>query len=85
MSFMSCNAAAVRSIENDDTLPAPPNKDLQVCSCCCRVIDDVLWESWPTLGLMEDGDGGFLDLRNCACGTTLSRVAKREIRGFEVA
>lgn len=68
-----------------DTLPAPVNHDVQVCSCCCRVIDDATWESFSSLGLQDDGDGGWLDLRNCTCGTTLSRPATREIRGWEVA
>ncbi len=76
------NGAAEHEFTTAPTIPAPPNK---VCSCCHQEISDAKWESWPTLGLMEDGDGGFLDLRNCSCGTTLAREATREIRGWEVA
>jgi hypothetical protein len=83
------NAAAEHDLGNADTLPAPVNRDLQVCYCCCVTIDDVTWASLrhPRRGaLQDDGDGGFLELKNCGvCGTTLSRPATREIRGHEVA
>lgn len=63
----------------------------QVCSFCNKTISEEEWLSLPHPpkgALAEDGDGGFLELRNHPCapgGATISRPATREVRGFEVA
>lgn len=46
---------------------------------CQREIDADAWEALESLGAMvippyEDDPGEVLDLRNCACGTTLSEL-----------
>jgi hypothetical protein len=63
------------------TLPPP----LHICSCCCRVIDHQTWAKLPYVGLQDDGDGGWLELRNDVCGSTIARPATKPVRGFEVA
>lgn len=51
--------------------PAP---SVKVCRCCSRVFTREAWEllEAPVGGLyMTDGET-VLELRNCACGTTLA-------------
>lgn len=33
---------------------------------------EVMWSALPFVGIQPDGDG-FLELRNCMCGSTLAR------------
>lgn len=80
MSGMNSTSPAALS-----TLPAPPPEPIKVCSCCHRVIDDETWESLPYVGMQDDGEGGWLELRNHTCGSTLALETTREPRGWEVA
>lgn len=41
------------------------------CSRCRTMISAADWSLLRLVGYQEDGDGGFLELRNCTCGTTL--------------
>lgn len=54
------------------TVPAPP-PPLVACGCG-RNYDAQSWPSLPLNGYMADGDGGFLELRTCACGSTRAIV-----------
>ena len=43
---------------------------MRKCTCCGA---SVIWEALASIGLMDFGPGEpQLDLRNCACGSTLS-------------
>ncbi len=48
---------------------------VRVCACGRR-YDSSRWELLPRVvknrGIMDDGDGGYLELRNCPCGSTLA-------------
>lgn len=57
--------------------PAPSGAPIvapitKVCSFCWTEITDPEWRELPRVGLMDDGDGGWLELRNHLCGTTLA-------------
>jgi len=41
----------------------------KTCTCCGKVV---AWESLPIVGYQDNGLGGTLELRNHACGSTLS-------------
>lgn len=60
--------------QNASTLPAPAGvvPVTKVCTCCWRHISPEQWRELPYVGLMEDGNGGYLELRNHECGSTLS-------------
>lgn len=49
---------------------------------CGRVHDAAGWAALDLAGsgLMDDGEGGFLELRNCACGSTLAIEAPKGAR-----
>lgn len=40
----------------------------KLCTCCARVISRAQWQSLPYVGVCM----GELELRNCACGSTLA-------------
>ena len=42
------------------------------CSRCGTVIGGVEWSQLHLVGYQDDGDGGWLELRNCTCTSTLS-------------
>ena len=48
----------------------------RACRCGRRYETQREWDALPPVrkngGIMEDGEGGFLQLRNCACGSTLA-------------
>ena len=44
------------------------------CACCRASHDEEEWRALNRVGLQDDGDGGWLELRDCACGSTLSRA-----------
>jgi hypothetical protein len=47
-----------------------------VTTCSCgRKYSAADLRKLPLLGLMPDGDGGVLELRDCQCGSTLSLPA----------
>lgn len=61
------------ALTNASTIPAPIACPVtKVCTCCHRHISPEQWRELPYVGLMEDGDSGYLELRNCGCGSTLS-------------
>ena len=41
------------------------------CKCCSRSFDNVAWLALPLLDLRDEGDGLWLEMRNCPCGATL--------------
>lgn len=51
-----------------DTLPAPP--PVKTCKCG-RAYDADEWRRLAYVGPQDDGAGGVLELRNCACRSTL--------------
>ena len=45
------------------------------CNCCGRYTE---WTRMTLIGYQDDGDGAWLELRNCVCHATLARaVAER--------
>jgi len=44
---------------------------LSVCSCGIAWSASA-WAKLKNLGVMSDGGDGWLELRNCTCGSTLS-------------
>lgn len=50
--------------------------------CCPSAVheamkrDDLAWARLEYVGLQDDGDGGWLELRNCPCGGTLGRAVE---------
>jgi hypothetical protein len=46
-------------------------KKIKSCRCGCSYTESE-WATLKSIGLMSDGDGGQLSLRNCACGSTLA-------------
>ena len=52
----------------------------KVCSCCSREITSEEWEQLPRVGLMPDGDGGVIEMRNHDCGSTLAVAVTPEER-----
>lgn len=50
------------------TIPAPPIKQ-----CMCGAIHtEVEWSCLRLVGLQDDGDGGWLEMRNCVCNSTIA-------------
>lgn len=45
---------------------------MKTCTRCERFHDAASWLALPFVGLQDDGDGGFLVLRNCPCDGTIS-------------
>lgn len=57
------------------TLPPPVVPQKKQCRCCGSVFTHAEWLLLPFVGLMADGLGGYLELRQCGgrdCNTTLS-------------
>lgn len=49
------------------TLPAPP------IQCQCGAVHtEAEWFRLSYVGVMDDGDGGELELRNCQCHSTIA-------------
>jgi hypothetical protein len=46
-------------------------RTIKVCRCG-RDFTEATWAQLARVGLMSDGEGGCLSLRNCACGSTLA-------------
>ncbi len=45
-----------------------------VTTCSCgQTYTAAAFRNLPLCGYQADGDGGELELRNCACGSTISR------------
>lgn len=55
--------------------PLPPPDLPQQCPCCGAVLTSAEWAALPYVGLQDDFEGGWLELRNHVCGSTLARVA----------
>lgn len=51
------------------TIPAPP--PIKVCGCE-REYTAADWRCLPLVGRQDDGDGGYLELRNCVCRSTIA-------------
>lgn len=50
-------------------VPPPP----VACRCLCgQFFTEAEWKRRPYRGLQECGNGKFLELRDCTCGSTLS-------------
>jgi hypothetical protein len=45
---------------------------VKTCRCCRRDYTEASWAKLARVGLMSDGEGGALSLRNCVCGSTLA-------------
>lgn len=44
---------------------------LKACRCG-RTFDATEWRELRLVCLMDDGEGGLLELRNCPCGSTVA-------------
>lgn len=58
-----------------DTLPPPADLPRQL-RCCGSVLTEEEWARLQYVGLQDDGEDGWLELRNHGCGSTIARVAK---------
>ena len=45
---------------------------MKTCTCCKKHYDKAGWEALERVGVVDDGDGGTLELRNCSCGSTIA-------------
>ena len=45
---------------------------------CGRSYTLAEWQQLRLVGMQEDGEGGFLELRECTCRSTLSVEAQKE-------
>lgn len=44
-------------------------------ACACGLThSEPAWLKLPLVGHCDDGDGGVLEMRNCACGSTIAVV-----------
>lgn len=82
------------ALSTASTLPAPPLHlfSLKQCSCgVCYTPDE--WDRLPLCGLQDDGEGGWLEVRNCRCGSSIAvptlgadpTEEHRRDEGYEVA
>lgn len=55
---------------------APP-PIVKSCACCGRTFTASSWLSLKYVGQQDDGEGGWLNLRNCPCGSTLAVESER--------
>jgi bifunctional non-homologous end joining protein LigD len=53
-------------------VPSLPEYVVKSCRCCSRSYTEATWGKLARCGLMQDGEGGCLSLRNCVCGSTLA-------------
>ena len=53
-----------------------------VCSCCGRTYGDADWALLPLCGHMELRSERPLELRNCSCGSTISRRILADEPGY---
>jgi hypothetical protein len=44
---------------------------IKSCGCCERQYTRPQWRSLKYIGVQDVGDGEYLELRNCSCGSTL--------------
>jgi hypothetical protein len=62
-----------RFSDNESTLPPPgPCAAPKGCRSCGAVYGPVEWRFLECVGLQSDLQGGWLELRNCTCGSTLA-------------
>ncbi len=52
----------------------PPPEAPKRCGCG-RLHSEADWDRLQFIGRMDDGEGGVLVLRNCACGSTIAKQA----------
>lgn len=51
------------------------------CNHCGAMHGAVAWSQLPLVGYQDDGEGGWLELRNCPCTSTLGvQAAARPAR-----
>lgn len=61
------------TVLDDRTVRIRPQMTQQ-CSCCEKVYRGMGWDLLPFVGYMDGGnDGEFIEMRNCGCGSTISR------------
>lgn len=57
----------------------------KVCSMCGMSVSLREWRALPLVGYQEDGRGGFLELRNHHCLTTLSCEVTGDVSALAAA
>lgn len=53
-------------------LPLLAQRVVKTCPCCGRSFTAAGWLALRYVGQQDDGEGGWLTLRNCRCGSTLA-------------
>ena len=76
-SSFSPDASVAEVASQAPTLPAPPLDLPLQCTCCGAVLLPEEWERLKYIGLQDDFDGGWLELRNHRCGSTLAAARRR--------
>jgi hypothetical protein len=51
---------------------------VMTCPTCTRDYSHATFERLPLVGPQDDGEGGWLELRNCKCHSTLTRETTAE-------
>jgi hypothetical protein len=67
---------AVPAFMRPTPLPYTPAATIKVCSCCGRRHGALEWARLEFVGHQDDGEGGWLILKNCLCGSTISLAAE---------
>ncbi len=68
---------AVPAFMRPTPLPHTPAAVIKVCGCCGRRYGALEWARLEHVGHQDDGDGGWLILRNCIdCKSTISVQAE---------
>lgn len=59
-----------------------PDPVVATCRCCSIHYPESAWGRLDYVGIQGDGAGGHLQLRNCACGSTLAVEASPSPRDW---
>ena len=53
---------------------------MKTCTCCKKHHDKAGWEALELVGVIDDEEGGTLELRNCSCTSTIAVQLTAEVQ-----